>query len=149
MRAIIDAQWLPAPGAIATVALAPLTRSPEPARRLVAAAAVLGMKARLADAARLAMVSPPADVVAEMPENLIELAHGPLGWVLRLTHPLNRAAVYHDLPASEQARLHALAAEHTVGRAALQHRVRAAFHLDPELAADLSRRRPKKRPTAR
>lgn len=135
--AIIDAQWLPAPGAFATVALAPLARSPEPARRLVAAAAVLGMEARLADAARLAMVSSPADAAAEAPDSLIELVHGPLGWVLRFTHPLNRAAVYHDLPASERARFHALAAEHTVGRAALQHRVRAAFHPDPELAADL------------
>jgi len=137
--AVIDAQWLPAPGAFATIALVPLARSSEPARRLAAAAAVLGMEARLADAAQLAMVSSPADAAAEVPDSLMELVHGPLGWMLRFTHPLNRAAVYHDLPAGERARLHALAAECTVGRAALQHRVRAAFQPDPELAADLIR----------
>ena len=136
---IIDAQWLPAPTVFATVALAPLARCPEPARRLVAAAAVLGMEARLADAARLAMVSLPAEAAAEVPENLLRLADGPLGWVLRFTHPLNRAAVYHDLQPSERARLHALAADHTVGRAALRHRVRAAIHPDLALAADLMR----------
>jgi DNA-binding NarL/FixJ family response regulator len=133
----IDAHWLPAPEAFATVALAPLARSPEPARRLVAAAAVLGMEARLTDAARLALVPSPAEAASAVPGNLLELVNGPLGWVLRFTHPLNRAAVYHDLPLSERARLHALAAGNTVGRVALRHRVHATFHPDPALAADL------------
>jgi DNA-binding NarL/FixJ family response regulator len=135
----IDAQRLRAPAAFATAALAPLARSPERARRLVAAVAVLGMEARLTDAARLGMVSSPAEAVTEVPDSLIELVDGPLGWVLRFTHPLNRAAVYCDLSPGERARLHALAAEHTVGRAALQHRVRAAFHPDLTLASDLMR----------
>jgi DNA-binding NarL/FixJ family response regulator len=135
--ATVDGQWLPAPVAFATAALAPLARSPESTRRLVAAAAVLGMRARLADAARLGKVSSLAEAVAELPDNLIELVDGPLGWVLRFTHPLNRAAVYHDLSLGERARLHALAAEHTVGRTALRHRVRAAFYPDLTLASDL------------
>jgi DNA-binding NarL/FixJ family response regulator len=135
----IDAQWLPAPGAFAAVALAPLARSPEPVRRLVAAAAVLGMEARVTDAARLGMVSSPTEAVGEVPDGLIELVEGPLGWVLRFTHPLNRAAVYHDLSPEERARLHALAAEHTVGRPALRHRVRSALHPDLALASDLMR----------
>jgi DNA-binding NarL/FixJ family response regulator len=135
----IEAQWLPAPGAFAAAALAPLARSPEPVRRLVAAAAVLGMEARLTDAARLGKVSSPTEAVGEVPDSLIELVEGPLGWVLRFTHPLNRAAVYHHLSPGERARLHASAAEHTVGRAALRHRVRAALHPDPTLASDLMR----------
>jgi ATP/maltotriose-dependent transcriptional regulator MalT len=134
---IIDAQSLPAPEAFAAVALAPLARLPEQVRRLVSAAAVLGMEARLADAARLAMISSPEAAAAEVPDSLIGLVDGPLGWVLRFTHPLNRAAVYHDLPPGERAYLHALAAEHSVGRTALRHRVRAALHPDSALAADL------------
>lgn len=135
--AAVDAQQLPAPRPFATMALAHLARSPEASRQLVAAAAVLGMEARLADATRLAAVSAPVEAAEAAPANLVTVMEGPLGWVVRFTHPLNRAAVYHDLPPSERARLHARAAEHTVGRPALWHRVRAAFNPDPMLAADL------------
>ena len=133
-----DAQRLPAPRSFAAVALAPLARAPEPARRLVAAAAVLGMEARLADAARLAAVAAPQEAAEGAPASLVELVEGPVGWMLRFTHPLNRAAAYHQLQPSERARLHGLAAEHTLGRAALWHRVRAAMRPDPGLAADLT-----------
>jgi ATP/maltotriose-dependent transcriptional regulator MalT len=136
---VVGAQRLPAPKGFAANALVPLARSPEPARRLVAAAAVLGMEARLADAAQLAAVSAPAEAAAAAPATLVEMVELPLGWMLRFTHPLNRAAVYHDLPPGERARLHCLAAEHTNGRAALWHRVHAAFRPDPALAADLAR----------
>src|SRR5215469_2973276 len=132
-----DAQRLPAPRSFAAIALAPLARAPEPARQLVAAAAVLGMEARLADAARLAAVAAPEEAAEAAPASLISLVEGPVGWMLRFTHPLNRAAVYHQLPPSERARLHGLAAEHTLGRAALWHRVRAASSPDCDLAADL------------
>ncbi len=136
---IIDAHRLPAPKSFAANALVPLARCPEPSRRLVAAAAVLGREARLADAARLAAVPAPMEAAAAIPAALIELVDEPLGWTLRFTHPPNRAAVYHDQPPSEKARLHGLAAEYTCGRAALWHRVRAAFQPDPALAADLAR----------
>jgi DNA-binding CsgD family transcriptional regulator len=132
-----DAQRLPAPRSFAAIALAPLARAPEPARQLVAAAAVLGMEARLADAARLAAVAAPEEAAEAAPASLISLVEGPMGWMLRFTHPLNRAAVYHQLPPTERARLHGLAAEHTVGRAALWHRVRSASSPDFDLAADL------------
>src|SRR5215472_9363072 len=132
-----DTQRLPAPRPFAAIALAPLARAPEPSRKLVAAAAVLGMEARLADAARLAAVAAPEQAAEAAPASLISLVEGPVGWMLRFTHPLNRAAVYHQLPPSERARLHGLAAEHTLGRAALWHRVRAASSPDCDLAADL------------
>jgi DNA-binding NarL/FixJ family response regulator len=135
----IDAHRLPAPEPFAAVALAPLARSAEPARRLVSAAAVLGMESRLADAARLARVPSPAQAAEQVPGSLVTIADGPLGWVVRFTHPLNRAAVYHGLPPAERVRLHALAAGQTVGRAALWHRLRAAVLPDPALAADLVR----------
>jgi DNA-binding NarL/FixJ family response regulator len=95
------------------------------------------MEARLADAARLAAVAAPQEAAETAPASLVTLVEGPVGWMLRFTHPLNRAAVYHQLPPSEQARLHRVAAEHAVGRAALWHRVRAAMGPDPGLAADL------------
>ena len=132
-----DGQRLPAPKHFAATALAPLARCPESSRRLVAAAAVLGSEARLADAARLAAVPEALEAAAAAPATLVELVDGPLGWMLRFTHPLNRAAVYYDLPPSERARLHGLAAEHANGRAALWHRVRAAIQPDRVLAADL------------
>jgi DNA-binding NarL/FixJ family response regulator len=134
---VLDVQRLPAPKAFAAVALTSLARAPEPSRRLVAAAAILGMEARLADAAQLAAVPAPVEAAEAAPANLIELVERPLGWMLHFTHPLNRAAVYQDLRPSEKARLHALAAERSVGRSALQHRIRAAVQPDPALAADL------------
>jgi DNA-binding CsgD family transcriptional regulator len=133
----VDRQRLPVPRTFATVALAALARSPEPSRRLVAAAAVLGMEARLADAARLGAVHAPVQAAEASPASLVGLVEGPLGWTLRFTHPLNRAAVYHDLPASERVRLHCLAAECTLGRQALRQRVQATSYPDPALAADL------------
>jgi DNA-binding CsgD family transcriptional regulator len=132
------AERLPAPEPFASIALAPLVRASEPSRRLVAAAAVLGMEARLADAARLAAVAAPWEAAEAAPASLVELVEGPVGWMLRFTHPLNRAAVYHQLHPSERARLHGMAAEHTLGRAALWHRVRAAMRPDSGLAADLT-----------
>ena len=135
---LVDAGRLPAPKPFAAVAVASLARAPEPSRRLVSAAAVLGMEARLADAARLSAVTAPLEAAAAAPANLVQLIEGPLGWALRFTHPLNRAAVYHDLPPGERARLHGLAAVHTLGRQALWHRVRGACDPDPALAADLA-----------
>jgi DNA-binding NarL/FixJ family response regulator len=136
---LAGAQSLPAPHAFAASALASLAHSPEPSRRLVAAAAVLGPEVRLADAARLAAISKPAEAAVAAPANLVRLNESPLGQTLRFTHPLNRAAVYHDLSPDERSRLHGLAAELTTGRPALWHRVRASCLPDPALAADLIR----------
>ena len=133
----IDAGRLPAPRTFAEAALAPLARSAEDSRRLVRAAAVFGVEARLADAAWVARVDRPVEAAEAAPASLVRLTEEASGWTLRFTHPLNRAAVYHDLPASERARLHGLAATRTAGRPALWHRVRAAIQPDPALAADL------------
>jgi len=133
----IDAHRLPAPKSFAEHALAPLARSAEPVRRLVGAASVFGIEARLADAAWVAAIDTPMEAAEAAPASLVRVTEGPFGWTLRFTHPLNRAAVYHDLPASERARLHALAATRTAGRPALWHRVRATVQPDSVLAADL------------
>ena len=134
----IDERRLPAPKSFSGTALAPLTRSPEPTRRLVAAAAVFGIEARVADAAWVAAVGTPMEAAEAAPPSLVRLSDGPAGWTLRFTHPLNRAAVYHNLPVSERARLHRLAAARTAGRPALWHRVRATDRPDSALAADLA-----------
>jgi len=134
----IDVRWLPAPKSFTENALAPLARSAEPTRRLVAAASVFGIEARVADAAWVAAIDTPMEAAEAAPASLVRLSDGPFGWTLRFTHPLNRAAVYYDLPISERARLHGLAAGRTAGHSALWHRVQAAVRPDPVLAADLS-----------
>ena len=133
----IDTWRLPAPRSFAEAALAPLARSAEDSRRLVGAAAVFGVEARLTDAAWVADVDRPVEAAEAAPTSLVRLTEGASGWTLHFTHPLNRAAVYHDLPVSERARMHGLAAARTTGRPALWHRVRAAIQPDPALAADL------------
>jgi DNA-binding NarL/FixJ family response regulator len=134
----LDVRHLPAPRSFTEAALAPLARSGESTRRLIGAAAVFGIEARVADAAWVAAVDRPMEAAEAAPASLVRLTDGPFGWMLRFTHPLNRAAVYHDLPASERARLHGLAATRTAGRPALWHRVRAAVAPDPALADDLT-----------
>lgn len=132
-----DLGRLAAPASFADSALIPLSRSPEPTRRLIAAAAVLGMESRLADAADMAGIDQPLEAAAATPASLVRLVSESVGWTLRFTHPLNHAAVYHDLAPQERARLHRLAAQSTGGRTALWHRVRAVVGHDRPLADDL------------
>ena len=111
--------------------------SPE-ARRLVEAAAVLGVHASLASAAVLADVQ---DVVSAVDEavdlGLVHIRADGLRDV-GFAHPLVRAAIYAQLGPARRVRLHTRAAELVDDDgAALRHRVLAAAPPDPGLADEL------------
>jgi DNA-binding CsgD family transcriptional regulator len=125
---------LPAPRALSGMIAARLQAVSEPARRLVTAAAVLGRRGALADAAGLAGL---ADPLAALDEAVAAglLAEDPAG--LAFAHQLVRAAVRDSIGPAERRRLHAAAAGLVTGPAALTHRIAAAVGPDDRLARDL------------
>jgi DNA-binding CsgD family transcriptional regulator len=102
------------------------------------AAAVLGAHAPLGVAARLADLDDPLPALEEATNaGLLEAPVGDGPRTVAFTHPLARAAVYHDLGAAQRAELHRRAAEIVGGPDALDHRVAATPLEDAELADDL------------
>ena len=127
---------LPAPRAFAALVLLRVAALSEPAQRLVAAAAVLGLSSTLALALELAVLSDPtealdsvaaADLLAERRRELV------------FAHALVRRAVYDDMNPSTRRDLHRRAGELTTGHVSLGHRVAAALGPDDALAAELER----------
>jgi DNA-binding CsgD family transcriptional regulator len=98
-----------APAAVAQAVLLRLEGSPEAARALVRAAAVLGDGAAPAEAARLADVPEPEG--AEAADLLAALAILKPADRLEFAHPIVREAVYAEIGPRERARAHARAAE--------------------------------------
>jgi DNA-binding CsgD family transcriptional regulator len=130
---------LPAPKSLEARTLTALARSAGPARRLVAAAAVLGTRCRLADAAELASLADPlsalqgaasAGLLAEIPA--VD------GRCCEFPHASIRAAVYGCLGVAERAELHQRAARRGSGAQALAHRAAACGGTDTVLARDLA-----------
>lgn len=130
------AEPLPAPRAYAMGVVASLARLSAPARELVCAAAVIGVRAPLRLAAIVAGSAPGVDGLDEVMEaGLIDLATD--GDVV-FRHPLMRAAVYESLAPSHRRRLHLAAAPLLPPMGALAHRVSAtAGGYDTGLAAEL------------
>jgi len=128
---------LPAPRAFGGMVVARLASCSPDAEALVAAASVLGLRCPLGLAARVGRVAEPLvaiDVAVEA--GLLETRATATTTIVAFTHPLVRAAVYHDLAPSRRAALHAVAAELVDDEgAALRHRVAAT----PGEDADLSR----------
>ncbi len=130
---------VPAPLSFRLVVRDRLTVCSAPARRLVDAAAVLGMHSPLPQVAALAELAEPlapldeaaaAGLLAEpVPNTPVTVA---------FPHPLVRSAVHDSLGVARRSALHAAAAT-LVGdaAAALRHRVAAAALPNEELAADL------------
>jgi DNA-binding CsgD family transcriptional regulator len=133
---------LPAPKSLEARVLSRLAECSACARHLVAAAAVLGGRCRLADAAELAGL--PGHLALPAMQEAVE--HGLLaeaetidGRCCEFPHASIRAAVYRDIGVSRRAVLHRSAAALTAGAGALAHRVAACPGADPELAGDLTR----------
>ena len=130
---------LPAPRAFADSVASRLQACPDPVRRLVEAAAVLGVRASLMTVAALADVDDPlaaldaaVDVDLLRPENRLD-THQVL-----FPHPLVRAAVYEHMRSARRAEMHRAAADLVDGAgAALRHRVAAAAGHEPQLVAEL------------
>lgn len=129
---------LPAPRALAGVILARLRALSEPARELVTAAAVLGRRCPLADAAALAGPADPLPALDEAAAaGLVAEDRDAAGAGIAFTHPLVHAAVRDDLGSDQRRRLHRAAAGLAAPAAALTHRVAAAVGPDDGLAGDL------------
>ncbi|HEX4831845.1 MAG TPA: AAA family ATPase [Trebonia sp.] len=132
-------EFLPAPRAYAASVLARLARLGAPARQLVRATGVAGVRCGLRLAAAVAGLPDPAAALDEaVAAGLLEVRAGRGEDELVFTHPLARAAVYEDLSAAERRRLHQAAAGLLAPPATYGHRVAAvAGGLDGALAGEL------------
>ena len=137
-EAITGQRPLPAPRSYAALVLDRLASASHDAERLLAALAVLGHEARLADAATVGSVEDALTAADEavVRTGLVTLDDRPRGRVLAYRHSLARTAVYEDLSAPRRAELHRAAAGVTAGEESLRHRIAAAVDPDPELAAE-------------
>jgi DNA-binding CsgD family transcriptional regulator len=128
---------LPAPRTFGLVVLSRLAGCAEDVRRLVVAAAVLGLSCRLADAARLAEVTDPlAALEGAVSAALLAEAATTVEHRVTFPHPLVRAAIYHDLGPARRSALHTRAARVVDDPDdQLRHRVAAAVVPDEPLAA--------------
>jgi DNA-binding CsgD family transcriptional regulator len=132
---------LPAPRSFGPLVLAAMAGCPESARRLLTAAAVLGLRSSLASAAAVAEVEEPLQALEDATRTqLVEARADVDGWIVAFRHPLIRAAVYDDLGPATRSRLHARAATVVREPDALAHRVAAADGPDPALVAFLLER---------
>lgn len=127
---------LPAPASISVPVVARLEQCPPESRRLVAAAAVVGMRCPFGLVRRLAAVEHPLVALqAGVESRLIAYRSRDVAFV----DPLVRAAVYHSLPISEQAGLHAGAADLVPDEATrLRHLASAATEDDETLAETIA-----------
>ncbi len=129
---------LPVPGTLASVVVSRLAGLSQPARDLAAAAAVLGEHSPLPLVSGVAGLTDASAAVEELKAaRLLDEAAGGAAGSVAFAHPLIRAAVYGDLPATRRMALHARAAALVGGRGALAHRVAAAGVPDESLAAEL------------
>jgi ATP/maltotriose-dependent transcriptional regulator MalT len=129
---------LPAPSSYANLVLAALAVCAEPTRRLLMAAAVLGVQSPLIQAAQLGEVADPLQGLEEAARTgLVDAREDGDGWVVAFRHPLIRSAVYDDLGPATRSRLHGRAAEIQLQKE-LSHRAAAASgRVDPELVSRL------------
>ncbi len=130
---------LPAPESFQAMVARRARDCPAPACALVEAAAVLGLRSPLADAARVAGLDDALEALEDgIAAGLLRARESPGRREVTFAHPLVQAAVYHELGPARRARLHLAAAEVAGDEgAALRHRVAAAPGEDARLAAEL------------
>ena len=143
LRAALSAPdtLLPGPKSLEARVLTALAGCSGPARHLVAAAAVLGTRCRLADAAALADLADPLPALEEViGAALLAEAHAVGERCCEFPHASVRAAVYRCVGVAERAALHRQAARRSSGDRALAHRAGACAGTDAALARDLAER---------
>lgn len=130
---------LPAPRAFVAQVVSRLSACSPPARALVEACSVLGVRSSLRTAAALAELDEPVGALEEAAA--LELLQGidrMQIWDVTFPHPLVQAAVYEHVNPTRRVRLHREAAELVEDAGtALRHRVAAATPPDGALAATL------------
>lgn len=107
------------------------------ARRLVAAAAVLGQRCALTTAAELADLTDPFFALEQAVGAGLLAEEGDVSTSLVFSHALVRQAVYEELSPTARRRLHERAAQISGTEQGLLHRVAAAAGPDDDLAVDL------------
>lgn len=131
---------LPAPAALAKTVAARMDRLSDPARRLLAASAVVGAGWQpLRTVTSVAELAEPTAALDELvTAGFVHVHRDPVDLNLRLEHALVHSAVYASLSLVERQRLHAQAATQVEDEgASLDHRISASDELDPVLAKDL------------
>jgi DNA-binding CsgD family transcriptional regulator/tetratricopeptide (TPR) repeat protein len=130
---------LPAPRPYSSLVLSRLAACAPATEALVAAAAVLGVRAALS---RVAEVAELDDVTAPLSEavrsGLLSESGGPAAAEVTFPHPLVRAAVYTDLGPTRRRELHRRAALVVGPRESLGHRLAASLGPDADLATALA-----------
>lgn len=130
---------LPAPKSLEARVATGLAECSAQARLLVAAAAVLGTRSRLADAAALTNLADPLPAMQEaVAQGLLAEAETTDGRCCEFPHASIRAAVYGEIGVSWRAALHRKAATLTAGSQALAHRVAGCPGADGDLTRDLT-----------
>jgi DNA-binding CsgD family transcriptional regulator len=129
---------LPVPSSYANLVLAALSGCPEPTRRLLMAAAVLGVRSRLLQAAEVGEVADPLHRLEEAAQTgLVDAREDGDGWLVAFAHPLIRSAVYDDLGPATRSKLHTRAAVAQPQRALFHRAAAAGGRADPDLVSDL------------
>ena len=129
---------LPAPRSLTSAVTARLSETPEPARQLAAAMAVINQRAALSLVARIADVRSPVDPFeALLDTGFVRWDPRDPGSPVEFAHPLYRQAVYEDLSPRRRRDLHQAAANAFNATTALAHRVAAADGADEALADEL------------
>jgi DNA-binding CsgD family transcriptional regulator len=131
---------LPAPRVFGQEILMRRDRCSDPARRLLDAAGVLGVRCTLADAARLAGVEHALEALDEASAaGLLEISMWIGRWVIAFPHPLVRAAIYNGISAGARAALHLRATALVDDKASsLDHRAAATPGPDRGLAQEIA-----------
>ena len=127
---------LPAPRSFHALVLARLHRLEPRVRALIMAASVLGLRCTLEEAARVGEVPDAVEALDDALRSGLVTATGEGATrVLSFTHPLVRAAIYHDQGPAHRAALHARAVGVVRDEgASLRHREAAAEGPDRDLA---------------
>ncbi|MFZ0041312.1 MAG: AAA family ATPase [Solirubrobacteraceae bacterium] len=129
---------LPAPHSFSATVLARLTDLSDAAQRLVAAAAVAGVRCQLSRAGSVAALSDPFPALEEaLAADLLTLVADRLPEEISFPHPLMRAAVRDDLSPARRSALHLRWAEEIGDADALGHRAAASHGSDDDLATEL------------
>ncbi len=130
---------LPAPRSFAMVVMSRLAACSADARALIQAASVLGQRCSVGLAARAAALDQPATALEEAnAAGVLEIVDAPTGPAIAFSHPLMRAAVYHDIGPARRVEFHARASSLTEGSTRLDHRIAATLVEDPGLAAEVA-----------
>lgn len=109
-----DDRPLPAPASFRSLVLGKLATCAPATERLVVAAAALGLRCSVADAAAVAGLDDPLPAIDEaVAQHLLVHRETTAGAQLSFFHPMVRSAVYNDLGPARRAEVHRAVAAHT------------------------------------